>query len=177
MQGHQHHEAATPACHAPEKRQTYPVNHHHAQGGQGDDSLVNVSKHATLHCLIGCVIGEVIGLSIGVHFGLGMWPTMILATVLAYISGFILAVPPIMRKQGLSFSQAFKAIWLGEVISIGVMEVVMNGVDYMVGGVQAASLSSPIFYIGLGVAIPAGFLAGWPVNYILLKGQIKEKCH
>lgn len=177
MQEHQHHVAATPACHAPEKRQTESAMRHHAHGDSGDNSLFNVSKHATLHCLIGCVIGEVIGLSIGVHFGLGMWPTMILATVLAYISGFVLAVPPIMRKQGLSFMQAFKAIWLGEVISIGVMEIVMNGVDYMVGGVQAASLSSPIFYIGLAVAIPAGFLAGWPINYMLLKKQIKSECH
>ena len=53
----------------------------------------------------------------------------------------------------------------------------MNGVDYMVGGVQAASLSSPIFYIGLAAAIPAGFLAGWPINYMLLKKQIKSECH
>lgn len=66
---------------------------------------------------------------------------------------------------------------VGEAISIGVRELVMNAVDYMVGGVQAASLSSPIFYIGLGVAIPAGFIAGWTVNYLLLRNEIKEKCH
>lgn len=150
------------------------AGHHHGGHGGG---LFRTSMHATLHCLTGCVIGEVIGLAIGVHFGIGMWPTMILATVLAYIAGFSLAVPPIMRSQGLNFKQAFRAIWLGEAISIGVMELVMNGVDYMVGGVQAASLSSPIFYIGLGVAIPAGFIAAWPINYFLLRNEIKGKCH
>jgi hypothetical protein len=152
------------------------TDNHHAHGTSAH-SLSSTSFHATLHCLTGCVIGEVAGLAIGVHFGLGMWPTMILATLLAYIAGFSLAIPPIMRKQKLSFTGAFKAIWLGEAISIGVMEVVMNWTDYMVGGVQAASLASPIFYIGIAVAVPAGFLAGWPVNYLLLKKQIKGKCH
>jgi hypothetical protein len=160
-------------CCAPKAK---PDTHGHAHG-DSSHSLFSTSFHATLHCLTGCVIGEVAGLAIGVHYGLGMWPTMILATVLAYIAGFSLAIPPIMRKQNLSFSGAFKAIWLGEAISIGVMEVVMNWTDYMVGGVQAASLASPIFYIGIAVAIPAGFLAGWPVNYLLLKKQIKGKCH
>lgn len=165
MQNHQHHGESCPHHAA--------AGHH---GGHGDNTLFRTSMHATLHCLTGCVIGEVAGLAIGVHFGLGMWPTMILATVLAYIAGFSLAVPPIMRSQSLNFKQAFRAIWLGEAISIGVMELVMNAVDYMVGGVQAASLSSPIFYIGLGIAIPAGFIAGWPVNYLLLRNEIKEKC-
>lgn len=177
MQQHQHHAAATPACHLANNENGTSRDNHHLTGNNADHNLWNVSKLATLHCLIGCVIGEAIGLAVGVHFGLGMWPTMILATVLAYVSGFALAVPPIMRNQKLSFAKAFKAIWLGEAISIGVMEIVMNGVDYAVGGVQAASLTSPIFYIGLAVAIPAGFLAGWPVNYVLLKRQIKEKCH
>lgn len=150
---------------------------HNAVHGRHDENLRNTSIHATLHCLTGCAIGEVVGLAIGVHFALGMWPTMLLAAVLAYLVGFSLAVLPIMKREELSFMQAFRAIWLGEAISIGVMEIVMNGVDYMIGGVQAASLFSPVFYIGLAAAIPAGFLAAWPVNYWLLKKEIKGKCH
>ncbi len=159
----QHQHAENSHCH---------VNHAGQEHGIG-----KISMHATLHCLTGCVIGEVTGLVIGVHYGLGMWPTMILATVLAYVVGFSLAIPPIMKKKNLGFKQTFRAIWLGETISIGVMEVVMNAVDYAVGGVQAASLASPIFYIGIAFAIPAGFLAGWPVNYLLLKNEIKDDCH
>ncbi len=152
--------------------------HHHKHNGHtASHSLTKTAAHATLHCLTGCVIGEVTGLAIGVHFGIGMWPTMLLATVLAYIVGFSLAVPPIMRREKLTLQQTFKAIWLGEAISIGVMEIVMNGVDYAIGGVGAASLASPIFYIGLAFAIPAGFIAAWPVNYWLLKKEIKGKCH
>lgn len=140
-------------------------------------SLAQTSAQATLHCLTGCVIGEVIGLAVGVHYGLGMWPTIIFATVLAYLIGFGLSIVPIMRQQQLSFASAFHSIWLGEAISIGVMEVIMNAVDVAVGGVMAMSLTDPIFYIGLAAAIPAGFLAGWPVNYVLLKKQVKQHCH
>ncbi|HAX92176.1 MAG TPA: hypothetical protein DCY07_08245 [Rhodospirillaceae bacterium] len=151
-----------------------PSPHHHHGGGT---SLFKTSAHATVHCLTGCVIGEVAGLAIGVHYGLGMWPTMILATVLAYITGFSLTVFPLMKSQALSFMAAMRAIWLGEAISIGVMEIVMNATDYMVGGVQAASLTSPLFYYGIAAAIPAGFLAAWPVNYLLIKNEVKKKCH
>ncbi len=140
-------------------------------------NLTATSARATLHCLTGCAIGEVIGLAIGVHYGLGPAATIILATLLAYIAGFSLATSSLIRKERLTLPQAWRAIWLGELISIGVMEFAMNAVDYAVGGVHAASLASPIFYIGLAAAIPAGFLAAWPVNHLLIKKEIKGQCH
>jgi len=72
--------------------------------------------------------------------------------------------------------EALKLIWIGEAISIGVMEIVMNAVDYMVGGMQSGSMLTPIFWYGIAVAIPAGFLAAWPVNWWLLSRDMK-KCH
>jgi F0F1-type ATP synthase assembly protein I len=154
-------------------------DHVHEQHGHGTQSrsLWVTAAHATKHCMIGCVIGEVLGLFIGVYFQLGVWPTMILATVLAYVIGFGLAVNGVMKSEQLSFIQSARAIWLGEFVSIGVMEIAMNAMDYHVGGVGASSLASPIFYIGMAAAIPAGFLAAWPVNYLLLKHEIKGKCH
>lgn len=134
------------------------------------------AAHATLHCLTGCVIGEVTGLIIGVSLGLGIWPTIILATSLAYITGFTLGLLPVMRRENKTFLQAFKIIWIGEALSIGVMEIVMNATDYAVGGMQAGSILMPIFWIGIAVAIPAGFLAAWPVNWWLLQRNLKG-CH
>ena len=134
------------------------------------------SARATLHCLTGCVIGEVAGLSIAVVLGLGVWPTIILATTLAYLSGFALGLLPVIRDQKKTFTQALKLIWIGEVISIGVMEIVMNAVDYGVGGMQAGSILSPIFWLGIAAAVPAGFFAAWPVNWWLLKRDLKN-CH
>ena len=142
----------------------------------GHDNILVTSAQATLHCLTGCVIGEVAGLMIGIALGLGVWVSMGLATVLAYMTGMTLGLVPVARREGISFVAALKIIWIGEVISIGVMELVMNAVDYNIGGVQAGSLLEPIFWIGIAVAIPAGFVAAWPVNWWLLKRNLKA-CH
>ena len=154
-------------------------NHHahstHGHHGHGGSSL-KTSAQATLHCLTGCVIGEVTGLAIGVTLGLGVWPTIALATALAYLSGITLGLLPVMKDRGVSLLQALRIIWIGEVISIGVMEVVMNFVDYHMGGMTAPSVFSWMFWRGLLFAVPAGFLAAWPVNYWLLKRELKA-CH
>jgi hypothetical protein len=148
------------------------VHHHYGRGG----GALRTSAQATFHCLTGCVIGEVAGLAIGVTLGLGTWPTIILATVLAYASGITLGLLPVMKNQGVGMLAALRIIWIGEVISIGVMEIVMNAVDYRMGGMDAPSILSWMFWRGLLFAIPAGFLAAWPVNYWLLKRNLKA-CH
>ena len=140
-------------------------------------TLLRTSAKTTLHCLTGCVIGEVLGLILAVLLGLSPWPTMILATTLAYLSGFTLAILPLMSKSKLSFKGAFSVIWLGEATSIGAMEIAMNGADYWIGGIQAGSFMSPLFWIGMLIAIPAGFLAAWPVNHFLLKRALKKCPH
>ncbi len=53
------------------------------------------------------------------------------------------------------------------------MELVMNWVDYLAGGVQAGSVFEPIFWFGLLVSIPPAFLAAWPVNHWLLKKELR----
>jgi len=145
--------------------------HHH-----NSNNPIVTSAQATLHCLVGCVIGEVMGLIIGVSLGIGIWNTILLATFLAYVFGFTLGLIPVIRRQKKSFLEALKLIWIGEAISIGVMEIVMNGVDYMAGGMQSGMVFSPIFWYAIALAIPAGFLAAWPVNWWLLSRDMK-KCH
>ena len=151
------------------------ATHEHAAHQHHGNPIVT-SAQATLHCLTGCVIGEVAGLLIGVSLGLHVWLTMGLATVLAYISGFALGLVPVMKRERIDFLSALKIIWIGEAVSIGVMELVINGVDYAIGGAQAMSVFAPIFWVGLLFAIPAGFLAAWPVNWWLLKRNLKA-CH
>jgi len=115
-------------------------------------------------------------LLIGVALGLDVWLILTLATVLAYLSGFSLGVVPLMRRESLSFLAGLRVIWVGEVISIGVMEIMMNAADYAVGGAQAPSIFAGVFWLGIAVAIPAGFLAAWPVNFWLIKRNLKS-CH
>lgn len=149
---------------------------HHAHGGHGGGSLASLTTSATLHCLTGCAIGEFAGLAIGVTLGLDPWSTMALATLLGFASGYALGLRPLVQ-QGLGWGAAFKAIWLGETISIAAMELAMNFTDYHVGGVQAASIFAPVFWLGYALALPAGFIVAWPVNYWLLRRNVKQPCH
>ncbi len=157
------------SCHAESS-----AHAHH--GAKPDEGRWRLAARSTQHCLTGCIIGEVIGLAIGVEAGLSTAATIILATTLAYISGFALGLVPVMKSRGLSLVAAFKLIWLGEAISIGVMEIVMNWVDYEMGGMAAMTVLSWQFFRGLLFAVPAGFLAAWPVNYWLLGRELKA-CH
>lgn len=148
---------------------------HHGHHGGGGGSLVT-SFHATVHCLTGCVIGEVAGLMIGVTLGLSTFATIALATGLAYATGMTLGLLPVMKRERIGALAALRIIWIGEVISIGVMELVMNWVDYEMGGMAAPSIASWMFWRGILVAVPAGFLAAWPVNWWLLRRNLKA-CH
>jgi hypothetical protein len=149
---------------------------HHAHHGGGAPSPARLATSATLHCLTGCAIGELAGLMIGVSLGLNPWATMGLATVLGFASGYALGLWPLV-KQGLTWLAAWKVIWLGETISIAVMEFAMNFTDYHVGGVTAASVFAPQFWLGYAAALPAGFFVAWPVNYWLLQRNFKPSCH
>ena len=147
-------------------------HHHHAQAG----GRWRLAAQSTLHCLTGCVIGEVAGLMIGVSLGLAPWQTIALATLLAYASGITLGLLPVMKSQRITALAALRIIWVGEVVSIGVMEAAMNLVDYQMGGMGAPSILSWMFWRGILFAVPAGFLAAWPVNYWLL-GRDLKRCH
>jgi len=148
----------------------------HAHHGHGASSPAGLATSATLHCLTGCAIGELAGLLIGVSLGLNPWATMALATVLGFVSGYALGLRPLVA-QGMSIAGAFRTIWLGETISIAAMELAMNFTDYHVGGVNVGSVLEPRFWLGYALALPAGFIVAWPVNWWLLRKQVKKPCH
>lgn len=173
------HEHGAHACCTTDGKPARAANDAHAQHhghGAHAGSPAGLATAATVHCLTGCAIGELAGLALGVTLGLGAWPTMLLATALGFLSGYTLGLLPLVR-QGMGWVEAFKIIWLGETISIAVMEFAMNFTDYHVGGVQAASVFTWQFWLGYAAALPAGFLVAWPVNYWLLQRNLKKPCH
>lgn len=87
-----------------------------------------------------------------------MGVTVILASALAYASGFALTIWPLLRN-GMGFGSALATVFIGEAVSIGVMEVAMNTVDYAMGGMGVKSLFAPRYWEALAVASIAGFLA------------------
>ena len=166
--------------HAPIQHQGAAVLalHEHVAAGahdHGSESGWRAAAMVTLHCLTGCLIGEWIGLAIGVALSLSSGLTVVLATVLAYASGFGLTIWPLLRR-GMRLWPALTTVFVGEAVSIGVMEAVMNAVDYTMGGMGVRTLFAPRYWEALAVASVAGFLAAWPVNFWLL-GRNMKKCH
>ena len=129
----------------------------------------------TLHCLTGCLIGEWTGLAVGVAWSLHPAVTVALASALAYGSGFGLTMWPLLRG-GMGFPAALGTVFIGEAVSIGVMEIAMNVVDYAMGGMGVKNLFAARYWEALAVAVVAGFLVAWPVNFWLL-GRNMKKCH
>jgi hypothetical protein len=140
------------------------AHHGHSHPGQAAPSLraSRLAASATLHCLLGCAAGELAGLVIGALLGLGPWERTALATVLGFVAGYLVGLWPLVRR-GTGWAAAFRTLWLGETISIAVMELAMNVTDWHVGG-MTTGLDSPRFWLAYLAAVPVGFLAAWPVN-------------
>lgn len=165
-----------PACHGGGQAPAGTAHSAHAHHGHAAVGPWRMAASVTLHCLTGCAIGEWTGLAIGVSLGLESHHTIMLAVSLAFLFGFALTLIPLMRR-GMSFSQAWKLVWLGEVVSISVMELVMNLVDYHMGGMgPGMSLAHPQYWIAFGTAAVAGYFAALPVNWWLLRRGMKN-CH
>lgn len=126
---------------------------------------------ATIHCLIGCSIGEVTGMIIGTHLGMSNGATVALSITLAFISGYILSILPIVRA-GVPLKKAARVVIAADTVSILVMEIVDNGVMLVIPGAMGAGLLNPVFWVSMVIALGVAFLAAVPVNrYLLLKGK------
>lgn len=126
---------------------------------------------ATIHCLIGCSIGEVAGMIIGTHLGMSNGATVALSITLAFISGYILSILPIVRA-GVPLKKAARVVIAADTVSILTMEIVDNGVMLIIPGAMGAGLLNPVFWVSMVIALGVAFLAAVPVNrYLLLKGK------
>ena len=176
MNSKTHDEAPHGCCHTAQEVQAPAASiNHHPHQGHSQGSNWSAAASVTVHCLTGCAIGEFIGLAIGVSLGLPVHVTITLAVVLSFISGFALTIIPMMRR-GVTFATAFQTVWLGEVISISVMELMMNLIDYHMGGMRAVSMASSQYWEAFGAALVAGYFAALPVNKWMLSRNMKN-CH
>lgn len=147
------------------------MNHHDTLHHKNNDAKLAFS--ATAHCLAGCGLGEVIGVVIGVALGLATWQSLTIGVTLGFIFGFSLGIIPLLRA-GRGFKEAFKIIFIAEFLSITVMETAEVLIEIYTPGVMSSGLTKPIFWLGMLLALTGGFIAAYPVNYILIKKGIKH---
>lgn len=126
---------------------------------------------ATLHCLTGCAIGEMIGVTIGTHLGFEPHSTVLLATVLSFISGYTVSTLPLLRAK-LSFKKAFRLVFAADTLSILTMTIVDNIVMLSVPGAMDKDLTHPIYWLSRVLSLTAAFIVAFPVNaYLLRRGK------
>jgi Domain of unknown function (DUF4396) len=158
----------------------HPMHHGHPEHPgqhQAPASLNRIALAATLHCLAGCAIGEVAGMVIGTALGWGNMETIILAVVLAFVSGFSLTVVPLLRN-GYGPSAAVRVALAADTASITIMEIVDNLIMLVIPGAMDAPLASMYFWASLTIALMLAGVAAFPVNrWFIARGRGHALAH
>lgn len=135
--------------------------------GPARPSLNAIAATATLHCLSGCAVGEVAGVIIGTALGWSNAGTVLLAVVLAFLSGYSLTLRPLLQS-GLDVAGALRIALAADTLSIAVMEAVDNALMLAIPGAMAATLDSGLFWVSLALSLAVAGLAAFPVNRWLI---------
>lgn len=127
-----------------------------------------MAANATLHCLLGCAIGEMIGVTIGTHFGFAPHTTIILASILSFISGYTVSTRPLLRAK-VPFKKALRLVFAADTLSILTMTIMDNLMMLLIPGAMDKDLAHPIYWISRALSLTAAFIVAFPVNAYLLK--------
>lgn len=153
-------------------------NHlHYNHESLKEQSLNRVALMATVHCLSGCSIGEVAGIVIGTALGWNNVETIALAIVLAFLSGYLLTMLPILRS-GYGFEAAARIALASDTASIAIMEIIDNLMMLMIPGAMNAPLDSLMFWSSLAIALVIAGAAAFPVNrWLIARGRGHALAH
>jgi len=144
-------------------------DHKHPTTGE----KIKLATSATAHCLLGCGIGEIVGVILGTALGLSTVLTIVLAVILGFVFGFALGLIPLLKAR-FQVKDAVRQVLIAEGLSIAVMETAEVLVEVYTPGVMEAGLSSGLFWFGMLLALIAGFIAAFPVNYVLVGKGIRH---
>jgi hypothetical protein len=153
------------------------ADHHAHHARDAWNSLNRTALSATLHCLTGCAIGEVLGMVIGTALGWSNLQTIALAFALAFVSGYIFTMIPLVRA-GLAVRAAGRIALAADTVSIAIMEIVDNLIMLTIPGAMAAPLDSLLFWGSLAVSLAIAGVAAYPVNrWLIARGRRHALVH
>jgi hypothetical protein len=134
-------------------------------------SLNRLAFNATTHCLFGCAIGEVLGMVLSALYGWGMATTLVLATTLAFMFGYLMTILPLLRG-GTEIRAALTLAFASDTVSITIMEIVDNFVVVLIPGAMNAGLTTFLFWGSLGTSLIVAGIAAFPVNrWLVARGR------
>lgn len=150
---------------------------HHNYHRVKERPLNRVALMATVHCLSGCAIGEIAGMVIGTALGWSNAATIALAITLAFLSGYLLTMLPIVRA-GYDYKAAMSIAFAADAASITIMEIVDNLMMLIIPGAMDAALDSLLFWGSLAIALMIAGVAAFPVNrWLIARGRGHALAH
>jgi hypothetical protein len=108
--------------------------------------------------------------------GIAMPALMLCAMAAGILSSLALEGLLLRLREGLSWRNALRTAWGMSLISMAVMELVMNGVDLAFMGGQRLHWHDRAYWLAWIPSLAAGFLAVLPYNYAKLKRHGRS-CH
>lgn len=148
------------------------INEHSAHYKHGESLKWATAKHA-LRCLIGCNIGEGMGAGLGFLFGLDIYQTMALAVGLAFTIGYLFTMIPMLKTMPLK--QAARVTVIGDTASIAAMETIENSLALTIPGFMHSGPTESLFWLGLGIILPAGYAVAYPAMSWAMKREAGKK--
>jgi hypothetical protein len=137
---------------------------------------------AATHCGSGCTLGDIAAGWLTFAFPLVLWGEKIfgewvVAYAFAYAFGIAFQYFTIAPMRGLGLARGLVAAVKADTSSLTAWQVGMYGWMAIVhfGIVGEIPKTSPVFWFMMQIAMLAGFLTSYPVNWWLVKAGIKEK--
>lgn len=137
----------------------------------------------TTHCGSGCTLADIVG-EWGLFFfpfaifGMKIYGAWIIDYILALLFGVFFQYFTIAPMRGLGFREGLAAAVKADFLSLTAWQVGMYGwmaiVTFLILGHELQK-TDPLFWFMMQVAMLAGFVTSYPVNWWLLRAGIKEK--
>lgn len=136
-----------------------------------------------LHCGSGCSLGDIVAESILfffplVFFGRKLYGAWVVDYVLAFAFGILFQYYSIKPMKDLSPKEGIKAALKADTLSLTSWQIGMYGwmaiATFLIFG-RELKASEPLFWFMMQIAMLCGFLTAYPVNWWLLRRNIKEE--
>lgn len=137
----------------------------------------------TTHCGSGCTLGDIvvewfIVLVPLTLFGKTVFAAWVIDFILAFLFGIVFQYFTIKPMKGLTAKEGFREAVKADTLSLTAWQVGMYGwmaiVIFVLIGHEMEK-TNPVFWFMMQIAMFAGFLTSYPVNWWLIKKGIKEK--
>lgn len=107
-------------------------------------------------------------MAIGTGLGWAAFRTIVVSVVLAFLFGYALTLRPLIGS-GMSLRTALGLALASDTLSIAVMEIVDNAVMVAIPRAMTAGPTTFLFWGSMAVALGLAGIAGYPVNYWLIR--------